>query len=90
MLRHPRGNNLFKRSAKFSYSIVKLWILYVHLYNMYKWHVHSAIGLSRPLTNDFVRAVDGIAASLRQFSISVSNAAQDGGPYSQLQCCSLS
>jgi hypothetical protein len=44
---------------------------------MYKWHVHSAIGRGRPLTNDLLRAADGIAASLRQFSVSVSRAAED-------------
>jgi hypothetical protein len=39
---------------------------------MYKWHVHSAIGRGRPLANDFSRVADGIAASLRAFSISAS------------------
>ncbi|KUJ24342.1 uncharacterized protein LY89DRAFT_663090 [Mollisia scopiformis] len=48
---------------------------------MYKWHVHSAIGRGRPAANDFSKVVDGIAASLRQFSVSVSRSAEDGdGP----------
>ena len=42
--------------------------------NMYKWHVNSAIGRGRPLANDLSRVADGIAASLRNFSISVSRA----------------
>lgn len=46
---------------------------------MYKWHVHSAIGRGRPAANDFLRVADGIAASLRQFSISASRYAEDDG-----------
>ena len=49
-------------------------------YSMYKWHVHSAIGRGRPLANDLSRAADGIAASLRAFSVSLSRTAEDGGP----------
>lgn len=45
---------------------------------MFKWHARSAIGRSRPAGNDFTRVADGIAASLRQFSISVSRNAEDG------------
>jgi hypothetical protein len=48
-------------------------------HTMYKWHVNSAIGRGRPLANDFLRAADGIAASLRQFSISLPRTAEDGG-----------
>ncbi|KAF4636672.1 hypothetical protein G7Y89_g1403 [Cudoniella acicularis] len=44
---------------------------------MYKWHVHSAIGRGRPVANDLSRVADGIAASLRQFSISASKCASD-------------
>ncbi|RFU28359.1 hypothetical protein B7463_g7965, partial [Scytalidium lignicola] len=44
---------------------------------MYKWHVNSAIGWGRPLASDLVRVTDGIAASLRQFSISASKAAEE-------------
>ncbi|CZR55305.1 uncharacterized protein PAC_05192 [Phialocephala subalpina] len=48
---------------------------------MYKWHVHSAIGRGRPLASDFARVTDGIAASLRQFSLSASMSAEDNdGP----------
>jgi hypothetical protein len=46
---------------------------------MYKWHVHSAIGRGRPLANDLMRAADGIAASLRHFSVSLSRAEDAGG-----------
>jgi hypothetical protein len=46
---------------------------------MYKWHVHSAIGRGRPVSSDIQRVTDGIAASLRQFSISVSRAAEENG-----------
>jgi hypothetical protein len=43
---------------------------------MFKWHVHSAIGRSRPVAAaDISRVVDGIAASLRQFSVSVARSA---------------
>ncbi|TVY51263.1 hypothetical protein LCER1_G006652 [Lachnellula cervina] len=45
---------------------------------MYKWHVHSAIGRGRPVGSDISRVADGIAASLRQFSISLSRSAEDG------------
>ncbi|TAQ87493.1 hypothetical protein B7494_g4195 [Chlorociboria aeruginascens] len=44
---------------------------------MYKWHVQSAIGSGRPIASDFARAAEGIAASLRQFSISASRAVDD-------------
>ncbi|KAE8451047.1 hypothetical protein EG329_004719 [Mollisiaceae sp. DMI_Dod_QoI] len=44
---------------------------------MYKWHVHSAIGRGRPLASDFAKVADGIAASLRQFSLSASRSAED-------------
>ncbi|KAH8813175.1 hypothetical protein F5884DRAFT_751466 [Xylogone sp. PMI_703] len=44
---------------------------------MYKWHVHSAIGRGRPLASDLARVTDGIAASLRQFSISASKASEE-------------
>ncbi|KAK0118168.1 hypothetical protein ONS95_012473 [Cadophora gregata] len=46
---------------------------------MFKWHVHSAIGRGRPATHDFARVAEGIAASLRQFSISASRYAQEDG-----------
>lgn len=46
---------------------------------MYKWHIHSAIGRGRPLGNDFARVTDGIAASLRQFHVSASIAAENNG-----------
>ncbi len=45
---------------------------------MFKWHVHSAIGRGRPVANDLSKAVDGIAASFRQFSVSASRSAKDG------------
>jgi hypothetical protein len=48
---------------------------------MYKWHVHSAIGRGRPVANDISRVADGIAASLRQFSISLSRSEEDGGMF---------
>ncbi|CZT46931.1 uncharacterized protein RSE6_07445 [Rhynchosporium secalis] len=44
---------------------------------MFKWHVSSAIGRSRPAAHDLARVTDGIAASLRQFSISASRSAQE-------------
>ena len=47
---------------------------------MYKWHVNSAIGRGRPIANDFSRVADGIAASLRQFSVSTKRA-EDGGTF---------
>ncbi|RDL33108.1 uncharacterized protein BP5553_08547 [Venustampulla echinocandica] len=46
---------------------------------MYKWHMHSAIGRGRPIASDLTRVADGITASLRQFSVSLSRAAEDGG-----------
>jgi hypothetical protein len=46
---------------------------------MFKWHVNSAIGLGRPRTGEFTRLADGIAASLRQFHVSVARAAENGG-----------
>ena len=46
--------------------------------NMYKWHVNSAIGRGRPLANDLSRVADGIASSLRMFSVSVSKATDEG------------
>ncbi|KAH8592102.1 hypothetical protein B0O99DRAFT_597448 [Bisporella sp. PMI_857] len=46
---------------------------------MYKWHAHSAIGRGRPIAHDLARVTDGIAASLRQFSISA-KAAEDEKP----------
>ncbi len=46
---------------------------------MFKWHVHSAIGRSRPAAHDLSRVADGIAASLRQFSISLSRSAEENG-----------
>jgi hypothetical protein len=51
---------------------------------MYKWHVNSAVGRGRPFTNDFARVADGIAASLRQFSVSISRAEENGGSLSPL------
>lgn len=48
---------------------------------MYKWHVHSAIGRGRPIGNDISRVADGIAASLRHFSVSVSRAAEGDGTF---------
>lgn len=39
---------------------------------MFKWHVNAAIGRGRPVAADVSRVADGIAASLRQFSISLS------------------
>lgn len=45
---------------------------------MYKWHVHSAIGRGRPIAGDFAKVADGIAASLRQFSLSASKSAENG------------
>ncbi|KAF8865300.1 hypothetical protein BDZ45DRAFT_612455 [Acephala macrosclerotiorum] len=48
---------------------------------MYKWHVHSAIGRGRPLASDFAKVADGIAASLRQFSLCASRSAENNdGP----------
>ena len=44
---------------------------------MFKWHVHSAIGRGRPVAHDFARVADGIAASLRAFSVSARRAAED-------------
>ncbi|KAL2063497.1 hypothetical protein VTL71DRAFT_5302 [Oculimacula yallundae] len=44
---------------------------------MFKWHVNSAIGRSRPAAHDLARVTDGIAASLRQFSISASRNAEE-------------
>lgn len=52
---------------------------------MYKWHVHSAIGRSRPVGNDFARVADGIAASLRQFHVSASRNADDGSELARFQ-----
>lgn len=49
---------------------------------MFKWHVNSAIGGGRPQGKDFLKVTDAIAASLRQFSVSVSRAAEDEGSYS--------
>jgi hypothetical protein len=46
---------------------------------MFKWHVHSAIGRGKPVANDLGRVADGIAASLRQFSISLSRSAEEDG-----------
>ncbi len=46
---------------------------------MFKWHVHSAIGRGRPAANEFSRVADGITASLRQFSVSLSRTAEDDG-----------
>lgn len=46
---------------------------------MYKWHVHSAIGRGRPVAGDISRVTDGIAASLRRFSISISRTAENEG-----------
>ncbi|KAG4430250.1 hypothetical protein IFR05_014276, partial [Cadophora sp. M221] len=46
---------------------------------MFKWHVHSAIGRGRPAGHDFAKVADGIAASLRQFSISASRCAKEDG-----------
>ncbi|KAH7319338.1 hypothetical protein BKA65DRAFT_438180 [Rhexocercosporidium sp. MPI-PUGE-AT-0058] len=46
---------------------------------MFKWHVHSAIGRGRPAAHDFAKVADGIAASLRQFSISASRCAEEDG-----------
>ncbi|KAH8679822.1 hypothetical protein BGZ60DRAFT_428119 [Tricladium varicosporioides] len=45
---------------------------------MYKWHVHSALGRSRPIVSDLSKVADGIASSLRQFSISAGRCAKDG------------
>lgn len=42
---------------------------------MFKWHANTAMGRSRPAAHDLTRVVDGIAASLRQFSISASRCA---------------
>lgn len=47
-------------------------------HTMYKWHVNSAIGRGGPFKNDFTRVADGIAASLRQFSVSISRAEEGG------------
>ncbi|RDW73184.1 hypothetical protein BP6252_07091 [Coleophoma cylindrospora] len=44
---------------------------------MYKWHVHSAAGRGRPFAADIVRVTDGIAASLKHFSISASRSAEE-------------
>lgn len=41
---------------------------------MYKWQSQTAIGYKRPLAVDFARAAEGIAASLKQFHVSVSRA----------------
>jgi hypothetical protein len=46
---------------------------------MYKWHLNSAIGRGRPVSSDLQRVTDGIAASLRQFSIALSRAAEENG-----------
>jgi hypothetical protein len=48
-------------------------------HNMFKWHVNAAIGRGRPITHDLGRVADGIAASLRQFSISLSRSAEEDG-----------
>jgi hypothetical protein len=52
---------------------------YITQNTMYKWHVHSAIGRGRPRVGDFTKVADGIAASLRQFHVSVARTAEDGG-----------
>lgn len=44
---------------------------------MYKWHVNSALGRGRPISNDIMRVTEGIASSLRQFSISAQRSAND-------------
>jgi hypothetical protein len=44
---------------------------------MLKWQVNSAIGRGRPLCGEFAKVADGIAASLRQFHVSVSLADHD-------------
>jgi hypothetical protein len=41
---------------------------------MYKWHLQSALRSSRPVANDLKIVTDGIAASLRQFSVSAQRA----------------
>ncbi|ELR10013.1 hypothetical protein VC83_06416 [Pseudogymnoascus destructans] len=41
---------------------------------MFKWHIQSAVGRSRPVANDLKVVSDGIAASLRQFHASASQA----------------
>jgi hypothetical protein len=46
---------------------------------MYKWHVHSSIGHSRHLDGYLARVADGVAASLRHFSITASRAADEAG-----------
>ncbi|KAK2625557.1 hypothetical protein QTJ16_004869 [Diplocarpon rosae] len=45
---------------------------------MFKWHVNSALGRGRPVPHDLARVADGIAASLRQFSISAARYSEDG------------
>lgn len=60
-------------------SLIKFPLFTNPFNTMYKWHVHSAIGRGRPATYDLSRVGDGIAASLRQFSISASK--NDGGNF---------
>ncbi|KAL3422148.1 hypothetical protein PVAG01_06304 [Phlyctema vagabunda] len=48
---------------------------------MYKWSVQSALGRARPGAPDMVRVAEGIAASLRSFSISASRAADEAKPF---------
>jgi hypothetical protein len=74
-LRHQQASTFFR--INFDLGILKLQLLEEG--KMYKWHVNSAISRGRPLANDFLKAADGIAASLKQFSISVSRAAEDEG-----------
>jgi hypothetical protein len=51
-------------------------------HTMFKCHVNSAIGRGRPAANEFSRVADGIAASLRQFSVSLSRSVGGDGTYS--------
>ncbi len=46
---------------------------------MYKWQVQSAIAHGGRIGGDMARVADGISASLRQFSISLSRAGEEGG-----------
>ncbi|KAJ5037447.1 uncharacterized protein L3040_007622 [Drepanopeziza brunnea f. sp. 'multigermtubi'] len=46
---------------------------------MFKWHGNAAFGRARPAAYDLARVADGIAESLRQFSISASRYAEEDG-----------
>jgi hypothetical protein len=79
-MRHKQGTNFVDEFRNLdSSSVCSLSTSEKH--TMYKWHVHSAIGRGRPLASDFSRVADGIAASLRHFSVSASKTAEGSGKF---------